>query len=351
MSTHKGKVDTLLYYTLVFLHVVYAVLFSVAKIKQFVWINVLLTFIYLSFALGAYKGVEYKKRFSWCFAIVALSTAAHYCVFGPRFGFQYISICIIPIIFYFMYNNNQPISASKKAAIGVFILFFAVMFGCSFIEYPLMYFYVRLVVQRIILVINIIMSFTFAIKFMIAFVSQVLEDTGTLENLNVDLENKANIDALTGVRNRRSVELYIEKQLHLAKAEGKDFAMFMCDIDDFKKVNDTYGHDCGDQVLKNIAKIIVGEIRPSDAIFRWGGEEFLLIINAKGSVANMVAERCRKAIENSSVVYNDTEIKVTITIGGVVNYQGATRDDLINRADENLYKGKHNGKNQVVMSK
>ena len=201
----------------------------------------------------------------------------------------------------------------------------------------------------IILAINLFSALYLSIKFMIAFAIKVMDDKGNLVNQTNDLENTANRDALTGVRNRRTVESYIEKSIHMAAGEGRDFTMFMCDIDDFKHVNDTYGHDCGDQVLKNIAGVFVNELRPDDAIFRWGGEEFLIIVNAGGAVAKKIAERCRKAIENSSVQYNGTEIKVTITIGGVSYFQGANRDDLVNRADENLYKGKHNGKNQVVM--
>lgn len=175
------------------------------------------------------------------------------------------------------------------------------------------------------------------------------EYADSLQDKNEDLEMTANIDALTGLRNRHNIEACIDKTFKLAKGHGADFSFLMCDIDNFKKVNDTYGHDCGDKILKNVASIIKGEIRSADTAFRWGGEEILVIINAKEHIAKAVAERCRKSIEESSVLYDGKEIKVTITIGGASYYQGATRDSMVNKADDNLYKGKKNGKNQVVM--
>ena len=349
MAFHKGKISTLLYYTFAFLYVLYTVMFTIEENKFFIWVSILLVIVYLGLAVSSKDERSYRTRLQINFFANLAFIVLHYSLLGPGCGVQYIGFSLLPMLFYFVYVNEKKVDMARKASVLVLVLFLVLVIACSFVDYPILRMSVSATTQRILLSVNVALAFMFSIKFMLAFATKVIEDTGALENENVNLENTANIDALTGVRNRRTVEAHIEKALHQAVGEGKDFSVFMCDIDDFKKVNDTYGHDCGDQVLKHIATTLKNEIRPDDAIFRWGGEEFLLVINTGSYIAKKVAERCRNAIENSSVTYNDQEIKVTITIGGVSYYQGVTRDELINRADENLYEGKHNGKNQVVM--
>ena len=349
MIFHKGKIRVLLYNSIAVLHVIYALIFALNHVGFFVWLNVILTLVYFYLGMTANKTRIGVERIVSCAIPLAICIITHFIVFGPNLGFQYLAMCLIPVVFYFIYVSEQKIELAIRLAVTVAVLSFAAIVVGSFISYPLKIVSINKTSMTLILVINLIGSFFISIKFMVAFARKVIEDKGNLVNQTFDLENTANKDALTGVRNRRTVENYIQKVIHKAAGEGKDFTVFMCDIDNFKHVNDTYGHDCGDQVLKNIASVFMSELRPEDAIFRWGGEEFFIVVNTGSSAAKRVAERCRKAIEESSVQYNGIEIKVTITIGGVAYYQGATRDDLVNRADENLYKGKHNGKNQVVM--
>jgi len=186
-------------------------------------------------------------------------------------------------------------------------------------------------------------------SFMAILVNRVRNDTGVLKDKNSNLEISANLDTLTGLMNRRSLKEYLSKAFDNARGKGQDFSILMCDIDDFKKVNDTYGHECGDLVLKNIAQLLKGETRPEDVVFRWGGEEMLILIAGNKYSAEKIAERCRLSVENSEVMWKGISVKVTITIGGASYFQGADEKVLMDRADGNLYKGKNNGKNQVVM--
>lgn len=343
----RRKTFSSLYWISAFVQIIYAVIFAVESRWVLAGLDAFLAFRYATIADVAKKTDDYKTMFRGGTINIAVFLIIHYLLLGPDFAFQYISLGTIPLIFFAAYVAGKSVNFSKMASLIAFVAFVVMNIIVSFIEYPLLP--VRDVAKHIIIGFNLLSAFMMSINFMSLFVIKTTADANALENKNEDLEQSANIDALTGLRNRLNIETYIKRAIYQASGEGKDCSFLMCDIDNFKHINDTYGHDCGDQVLKNIASVIKSEIRPDDLAFRWGGEEILIIVNAKGYIAKKVAERCRNAIEQSSVTYQDKEIKVTITIGGVSYYQGATRDTLINKADENLYIGKKNGKNQVVM--
>lgn len=347
LSYDKGKTYAILYYITAIMHILYMTIFIVEKNTFLARLNAVLVIFYLLVGTLIMKADRYGGIFTACTIAMTAFLVIHYVILGPSFGFQYLSIGMIPFMFYLAYVNGAGVDIAKKGSFASYLALIIVTIACSKIDYsPTI---VSEISRRIIVFANLTLTFSLSIRFMSEFVNRTYQEADQLENKNLDLEKSANIDALTGLLNRRSIEKYIDRAFYMAKGEGADFSFLMCDIDNFKHVNDTYGHDCGDQILKNIASIIKSEVRPEDLVFRWGGEEIFIIINAGGYVAKAVAERCRKAIEESSVVYENKEIKVTITIGGVAYYQGADRDELINRADKNLYEGKQNGKNQVVM--
>ncbi len=126
---------------------------------------------------------------------------------------------------------------------------------------------------------------------------------------------------------------------------GEIFSVIIFDIDNFKLLNDTYGHLVGDSVLKSIAKEIKRVIRRSDILGRYGGEEFLIIL-PKTKDPYSVAEKIRKVIESMDL---EKGIRVTISVGGTVYKKGDTVDSIISRADEALYLAKQSGKNQTVI--
>ena len=164
-----------------------------------------------------------------------------------------------------------------------------------------------------------------------------------------ELEKYANYDTLTKLLNRKSLDNYIQNAYRQAATGKSRFCVMMVDIDDFKKVNDTYGHDCGDEVLKYVAQTISTGVRKNDNVFRWGGEEIFVLLNADEERAVAVAERIRQDIANDSVNYrNEAEVSVTVTIGVSPYVSGATIQSMMDDADAKLYFGKRNGKNQVV---
>lgn len=127
--------------------------------------------------------------------------------------------------------------------------------------------------------------------------------------------------------------------------EKKKYSFAMMDLDNFKNVNDTYGHKKGDLVLKETAKIIMENIRENDIASRYGGEEFLIIFNADIDAAFQIAERIRKRIEEEILARTD----VYITISGGVVELTKEKQDVIREADQLLYKAKRTGKNKMVI--
>ncbi|OUR74604.1 hypothetical protein A9Q78_00265 [Methylophaga sp. 41_12_T18] len=159
----------------------------------------------------------------------------------------------------------------------------------------------------------------------------------------------ANIDPLTGLYNRRHLIRVAENEIHNQPRTNNPLSLILIDIDKFKTVNDTYGHDAGDVVLKNLADIISANIRPLNVASRWGGEEFVILLpNTNAKDAKIVAERLRNSVEKSVVVYENTEINVTITLGCTTSTDNNSLNELLLAADTALYKGKEQGRNQTV---
>ena len=159
-------------------------------------------------------------------------------------------------------------------------------------------------------------------------------------------------DALTGLHNRRYMESHLTTLAEQASSRGKPLALMMLDIDFFKSINDTYGHDAGDDVLREFAVRIRKSIRGIDLACRYGGEEFVIVMPETDlHVAGMVAERLRRSIAGEAFAIHKgaKRIEVTISIGlSTLERKGESVDDVLKRADNALYRAKHDGRNRVV---
>lgn len=158
-------------------------------------------------------------------------------------------------------------------------------------------------------------------------------------------------DPLTGLYNRRHFEDNLEREFLRAVRYDNNLSFAIIDVDFFKKVNDTYGHSYGDYVLKEVAYLILQTFRKTDMVFRYGGEEFAVIITETPiEKAVIPLERLRKSISEYPFSYNGTRIKVTVSIGvSEVNKQTESVHQLFENADKALYKAKENGRNQISL--
>ncbi len=176
------------------------------------------------------------------------------------------------------------------------------------------------------------------------------KDTFLLENKSKKFYEDSIKDQLTGLFNRRYMELFLEREFKKSQRFGQILSAIMFDIDHFKKINDTYSHQVGDLVLQNIAKTIKNNTRAIDIAIRYGGEEFLLILpntNKKGAMT--AAENIRKTVENMTIQTSDYKINCTIS-GGVASTEEDIQNinHLILTADKNLYIAKNSGRNRIV---
>jgi len=160
-------------------------------------------------------------------------------------------------------------------------------------------------------------------------------------------------DPLTGLSNRRYFTSVLEAEIDRVARSGEAALLLLIDIDHFKTVNDTHGHQAGDQVLRVVAKVLQACVRPMDTLARYGGEEFVVVLpSCQPSFGHTVAERIRLSIENTRIpLGHGLELQVTISIGGAFALQWirSTTELWTDRADQQLYLAKTSGRNRLCL--
>jgi len=155
-------------------------------------------------------------------------------------------------------------------------------------------------------------------------------------------------DPLTKLFNRRHFDTEFDREYKRAKRYKNDLSIAIVDIDYFKNINDSYGHSCGDYVLKEIAYLMIQNFRQTDTIYRYGGEEFVIILTETPSdTADVPMERLRKLIEDNKFVYNNQEINVTVSCGISSNTGFDSAYEMFDDADKALYEAKKLGRNRI----
>ncbi len=177
--------------------------------------------------------------------------------------------------------------------------------------------------------------------------NELQHQAGELERQAVDMERLAMSDALTGLANRRAIMGALEEAIAASLAADAPFAVLLCDIDHFKRINDGFGHIAGDEVLADFSRRLAAAVRPPEAVGRYGGEEFLLLLPGDPeALASRVAD-LRAAITDAPYVFGEAERTVTASGGLAFLRAGDTAVSLLERADTALYKAKENGRNRI----
>ena len=170
-----------------------------------------------------------------------------------------------------------------------------------------------------------------------------------VKDLSDKFEKQAQQDILTRLPNRRGIQQFIEFESARARRQKKPLSLILCDIDRFKRVNDQYGHDGGDVVLKHVSDLFKASIREQDGVARWGGEEFLFVLpDTEESNAVVLAEKVRETLATSPVELQQEKVVITASFGvAQIDFEQGL-DKALTLADKALYKAKEKGRNKVL---
>ncbi len=262
-------------------------------------------------------------------------------IFGWRSGFQNYFIIILIIVFFGNYGKLRYRFFFSGIVLAARIVLILIAGGVSSGAH------ISSNIDKAVQIVNISIVFLSIIYLSYTFSKTENEAENKLLRYNDRLQKEANTDQLTGLFNRRKAREFLDELVSVN--DGNSISIAIGDIDFFKKVNDTHGHDAGDEVLMELSKLMCDALRSNSFVSRWGGEEFLIIFpECNGDQANVALERLRRAIEQNVMYVNGIEIRVTMTFGLAEYDFGGDIEQCIKEADKKLYMGKQNGRNQVV---
>lgn len=347
MNGNRNQIKSFLYLGNVLILAVHAFLmsfFAFTHVERMVIVNAVSVSIYI----GLFLLIRCEK--SRAYIVVTLAEIivhmllAVECV-GWNCGFQYYFFGAMAMVFY----TDYFFARAKMNRLNTIVpsLICAASFPAALIlsRHRAPRYMLEDDITLVITVINALFMFAFAAVCFWLLVSKA----NFYEN---ELTRQANHDKLTELVNRNYLIEHLQKVYE--EEDMTDYWLAMMDIDDFKKINDTYGHNCGDYVLKSVAGLI-SDNSCGMIPCRWGGEEFILVgrmaerrAEGPGS-AGFVMEKVRRAVEKYDFRYEGREIKVTVTIGLAKYAEGQGVDEWINAADQKLYQGKQSGKNRLVV--
>ncbi len=259
-------------------------------------------------------------------------------VLGWTAGFQYYLIMFIPIIFV---SARRAQWIKLATLVGIFAIYSGMFIYTNNMP-PLVTLYTS--------DLYMIHLFNMGVCFGFLAVASQLYTEWASEN-EVDLQKLANTDMLTGLLNRRKLIELISYESGRYERSYKAYCVIMADIDNFKSINDTYGHETGDYVLATTSHLIEQVVRKQDSASRWGGEEFLVLCPETDlEHANMVATRILNQVNSHKFEHNGLSFTVTLSMGVAEIGDEEQSEKCIARADDALYRAKHGGKNQVCVS-
>jgi len=336
------------------IHFLFLALMLVGKLDAMAFVNFLVTIFYvmMGLILAPKESYKYKTMFIMAFVEVETNAVISSILLGGEFGFMIYTLPLIPGAFYLA--HTWPMEAKNKYGISLIPSISTCIVGVMYVVVDIVNHNVPVLfsgedvdkIRPVFHYFNILIAIILLLAFSLLFALEVRYIQKLLNDENSRLGEIASRDPLTKAYNRRA--LYNMINAEIATEDALKFGLIILDVDDFKKVNDTYGHIIGDQVLVSIAKVIRESLREDDYFCRWGGEEFLLMIHGNENEFGIVAERIRVGIEQQVFQAEEKEFSITATFG-ISQYQnGLQIRTLIDMADQKLYYGKKHGKNQVV---
>lgn len=326
-------------------HLIYAIGYMIIDVKPLLFGNLI--------SAGVYLYIRYlikndKLVLTTNISLIEITISVSFSIFilGWEAGFQYFLIAFVPLGFYCNFKYNLSRIVAQLSLVFVLILTYIIA-KIKEPEYVLNEFLISGMH-----ILNIIICVIVLAYLSYSYAKVVSANANNLNQKYKDLKVIANTDPLTGLLNRRIMLKNLETAMDEFLNFGKDFSLVMIDIDNFKSLNDTHGHECGDVVLAKLAEALLSSTRESDFVCRWGGEEIMILLPQTNLLAGeATAEKIRKQIEDLKISVKNGIISTTITLGVSGPDKATSIHSIINCADQCLYRGKYQGKNQVVAEK
>lgn len=327
-------------------HIIYLIMFKMLGVTPIVRYN----YFSVTFYVTMYLLVTKFKRRNPIILISMLEFVVHSCMciyyMGWNLGFAMFMLFIVPIPFFMPMKRLSVPYAISMVDIVIFVVMKLYMSNREGI-----YLFDNIRINNTIYLLN--MFFGFLIITYVSSIYMVNRETThyKLKAKNESLQKLASVDPLTQLFNRRAMMDFL-RMIQCASTQNQNsYIIGLGDIDDFKRVNDTYGHDTGDEVLRAVSKIMTDCVPAEGYVCRWGGEEFLFAIPSIGlEEGKNIAEEIIRRIHNYDFCENGKQFRISMTLGICEAGAGENFEKYITLADNRLYKGKKNGKNQVISS-
>ena len=318
--------------TYLFLHVLYLVLFLISKLYIIAYIDIAVIVIYLLFFLVLKK----KKYYLYALLcgnefLIFVSVSTIMLGFSSGFHFYLIGLCVVS--FFTSYFSKSKSMAGSLAWVGLSLAIYLVLYFVT--KYNAPYYVIDQWLEMTLFIIHAILVFLFVATYLVVFLKYAF-------SLEKKIMNESRTDELTQISNRYGLYDYFESE-----EDKSDLVLALFDIDDFKTINDKYGHVTGDFILKSVAEITLKVL--NDAfVCRYGGEEFVIVLKDE-ELAFERLEALRNTIAKETFEYEGVKINLTITIGAIRCANDVTLEQLVELADNKMYKGKASGKNKTVI--
>lgn len=349
IGKYMVKLTLVINVILLLCHICFGVVFYIYDTTIIFYYNFISILIYMV----AFELLRRGKSWTYVFLIyieIFIFMIMSVICFGWEYGFQQWSMGFITTTVFvdFILNRQYKIRNFTKAVVAFDVLAYVLLRIFTYHQ-PYIYRLESEMLAHVFCIVNALIGFTFMITYSLIYMN-------TVRKLEKELLNMASIDALTGMKNRRGMQELLNAVFEGYTEHSCQMCVAIIDIDHFKKVNDTYGHDVGDEVLKALTEVFLKrhEREENFHVSRWGGEEFLVFYKKYHKSREEVIqefELLRQQIQDMTIRNEDSDIRITITVGVAFYDEDSTVQSLIKEADNNLYIGKESGRNKVVYEK
>lgn len=330
-------------------HLCFLFVFFLIDVQVLGIVNIFSVILYVLGSLFSVSKRTGQMRYGWMIAFfveIMAHTVACMLLIGVDANFYLYALVILPISIYVLFFSCSIQVFFRTVIVFVITDLLLVSGSLIVVKYFETYPYFPLSYNDIhgLRILNMSCAALMLVVFSLLFSLEVHALLKKLRAANTTLEYTATHDALTGLYNRHSLKPMFEE----LQENGTSFCVALGDVDDFKKINDTYGHDCGDVALKTVAKLLLDGISEGDIACRWGGEEMLLVLrgNREESLARLVD--INERIRSADIAHEDNNVRLTMTFGFAHHSEAESLDTLFTTVDKRLYHGKQNGKNTII---